>query len=43
MVLESIKDKVQTVLGPVEPEDLGPTTTHEHLIIDFSFMLKMPS
>ena len=42
MVLESMKDKVQTVLGPVEPEDLGPTTTHEHLIIDFSFMLKMP-
>ncbi len=25
----------QTVLGVVQPEMLGPTTTHEHLLIDF--------
>ena len=29
---------VQTVLGPVPPSELGPTTTHEHIYIDFSFM-----
>ena len=31
---------VQTVLGPISPVELGPTTTHEHLYIDFSFMLR---
>ena len=28
---------VQTVLGPVHPSELGATTTHEHLYIDFAF------
>lgn len=31
---------VQTVLGPIEPSELGATTTHEHLYIDFSFMYR---
>ena len=31
---------VQTVLGPVSPKDLGPTMTHEHLLLDFTFMLR---
>ena len=31
---------VQTVLGPVPPSELGPTTTHEHLYIDFTFMYR---
>ena len=31
---------VQTVLGPVHASELGPTTTHEHLHIDFSFMYR---
>ena len=31
---------VQTVLGPVPPSELGATTTHEHLYIDFSFMYR---
>ncbi len=31
---------IQTVLGPVPPSELGPTTTHEHLYIDFSFMYR---
>ena len=31
---------VQTVLGPIPPSELGPTTTHEHLFIDFSFMFR---
>jgi phosphotriesterase-related protein len=26
---------VQTVLGPVSPETLGPTLVHEHLLVDF--------
>lgn len=33
---------VQTVLGLVKPEDLGPTMTHEHLLIDFSVMFNPP-
>ena len=32
---------VQTVLGPVPPSELGSTTTHEHLYIDFSFMFRL--
>ena len=31
---------VQTVLGPVSPSGLGPTTTHEHLYLDFSAMYR---
>ena len=31
---------VQTVLGPIPPSELGPTATHEHLYIDFSFMFR---
>ncbi len=27
---------VMTVLGPVAPEDLGPTITHEHLLVDMT-------
>ena len=42
MSSSAIKGKVQTVLGPVEPSTLGPTTTHEHLIIDFTFMFREP-
>ena len=34
---------VHTVLGPVRPEELGRTTTHEHLFIDFLCMFKAPS
>lgn len=33
---ESLFGKVQTVLGPVDPEDLGVTLAHEHLLIDQS-------
>ncbi len=29
---------VQTVLGPIQPSELGPTTTHEHVYADFSRM-----
>ncbi len=33
-VVPDISGKVQTVLGLIEPESLGPTITHEHLIAD---------
>jgi len=29
--------RVSTVLGPVKPEDLGVTLTHEHIFIDLRF------
>lgn len=31
-----IVGKIQTVLGPIEPEQLGITMTHEHLLLDYS-------
>ncbi|XP_019619694.1 PREDICTED: phosphotriesterase-related protein-like [Branchiostoma belcheri] len=33
---EDLKGKVQTVLGPIDPAELGRTLTHEHLMIDAS-------
>jgi phosphotriesterase-related protein len=33
---KSLKGKVQTVLGPIEPEDLGPTLIHEHILCDLT-------
>ena len=34
--------KVQTVLGPVDPGELGITQTHEHLLIDMMAYFQMP-
>ena len=34
--------KVLTVLGPIEPAKVGITTTHEHLLIDFSVVFTEP-
>lgn len=34
--------KIQTVLGPIAPQDLGITLTHEHLFIDFTLPLDEP-
>ena len=31
-----MKQYVQTVLGPVAPEDLGATIMHEHLLVDMT-------
>ena len=31
-----------TVLGPVSPNDLGPTVTHEHLLVDLSCYWQRP-
>ena len=37
-----MRGMVQTVLGPVSPETLGPTTAHEHLLLDFSVVFQEP-
>ena len=37
-----LSGKAQTVLGPVSPESLGPTMTHEHLLINFACMFQEP-
>ena len=36
MPRNDLTGKVQTVLGPISPEELGLTLTHEHLLIDLS-------
>ena len=37
-----IAGKVQTVLGPIDPADLGITLTHEHLLIDLAGYSEQP-
>ena len=41
--MNSQTGKVQTVLGPIEPEQLGVTHTHEHLLIDLACYHLTPS
>ena len=36
MTRDDLKGKVQTVLGPIEPAELGPTLMHEHLLCDIT-------
>ena len=40
MKRENLAGKVQTVLGPIDPERLGVTLTHEHLLVDLSVLFK---
>lgn len=35
-------DKVVTVLGPVEPDELGVTMVHEHILCDWTSLLREP-
>lgn len=42
MKRSEIKGKVQTVLGPIPPEELGITMTHEHLLCDGSTWFREP-
>ena len=37
-----VKSKVETVLGPVDAEDLGITLPHEHTVMDVSYYAKPP-
>ena len=43
MAKSDLAGLVQTVLGPVSPTELGPTMTHEHLLIDFRCMFNPPT
>lgn len=42
MAISERSGKIQTVLGPIEPSELGVTVTHEHALIDLSCYFKMP-
>ena len=33
---------IQTVLGPIPPEDLGITLSHEHILFDGSYAVAKP-
>jgi phosphotriesterase-related protein len=35
--------RIMTVLGPIEPGELGTTLTHEHIFIDFTLPLDQPA
>ncbi len=37
-----MKGKVQTVLGPIDPSEMGITLTHEHFLIDLSYYFMPP-
>ena len=39
---EELSGKVQTVLGPIAPESLGVTMTHEHLLVDLRCYFERP-
>uniref|UniRef100_A0A8C5R2R4 N-acetyltaurine hydrolase n=1 Tax=Leptobrachium leishanense TaxID=445787 RepID=A0A8C5R2R4_9ANUR len=40
--MSSLSGKVQTVLGPIQPEQLGYTLTHEHLTMTFNCCYSPP-
>ena len=37
-----MKGKVRTVLGDIEPAEVGMTSMHEHLFIDFTVVFQPP-
>ena len=39
---EMLKGKIQTVIGLINPEDLGFTLMHEHILTDLSVFFSMP-
>ena len=43
MAQTTLSGKAQTVLGPVAPEVLGRTSSHEHLLLDFTFVFRPPT
>lgn len=42
MIKKELQNKVQTVLGLINPEELGVTLPHEHFLIDTSTWFKKP-
>ncbi len=43
MAASNLAGKVQTVLGTIEPDDLGVTVTHEHLLMNFKPLFVEPT
>ena len=43
MPQSTLSGRAQTVLGEVLPEALGPTSPHEHFLLDFTFIFQPPS
>ncbi|MCY3777032.1 MAG: hypothetical protein OXH11_13745, partial [Candidatus Aminicenantes bacterium] len=41
-MIEALRGKIQTVTGPIEPEDLGVTLIHEHLYFDLTCYYQPP-
>ena len=39
MLNKDNQGKVMTVLGPIEPNQVGNTTTHDHVLINFQAIL----
>src|SRR5262245_15183633 len=39
----NLSGKVQTVVGPISPDSLGPTMAHEHLLIDLTCLFLAPT
>ena len=42
MAKSDVSGKALTVLGPVDPSDLGVVITHEHLLIDLGIVFVEP-
>ncbi len=42
MTRSDVAAKAMTVLGPVDPDSLGITVTHEHLLLDFEIVYEPP-
>jgi len=42
MLNKDNQGKVMTVLGPIEPNKVGNTTTHDHVLINFQAILTEP-
>ena len=42
MSTHGLSGKIQTVLGPIDPDLLGVTLSHEHLLWDASFLYQEP-
>ena len=41
-MIEALRGKIQTVTGPIEPDDLGVTLIHEHLYFDLTCYYQPP-
>ena len=42
MTIQGLSGKVLTVLGPIDPDSLGVTLTHEHLLVDDECYFRLP-